>query len=290
MEHLRHPQVEGLDVRPSSVRSFATCQNKMKEITLKLIRFRSLFLPTMSSKNGFLRLSTMARVPIRQASALGTLLLAALFAPGANAGVIYSVTGSPDVGYFVGSSGADQVLASSWSQTGSFTNVSISAELGDSSNYGNSGGDAISVYLTNQIGPGTTVANVIATTSISPASVDETDVLFSGLTLGAGNYYLVLGAPGQFAEWYGTNSPAVATGIGVSGNGNSFADKPSNPPNDAFPPASSFDSNPLDNNENLLITVTGDAGLGSPAPEPSSGILLSTALLALTAAKRKRVA
>jgi hypothetical protein len=172
---------------------------------------------------------------IRHSVALGTLLLATLFAPRAKAD-IYSVTGPAGVGYYLGGSGPDQVLVSSWTQTGSWTNVSISAELGNAANYGNSGGDTISVYLTNQIGPGTTVANQIASASVSPATVDETDTLFTGLSLGAGTYYLVLGAPGQFAEWYGTSSPTVTTGAGVSGNGDSFADKPSNTPDDAFPP------------------------------------------------------
>jgi hypothetical protein len=203
----------------------------------------------------------------------------------ASAGTIVSVAGTPGTGYFLGGSGPDQVLVSSWTQTGSYMNVSISAELGNSSNYGNSGGDAISVYLTNQIGPGTTVANQIASTSVSPATVDETDTLFTGLSLGAGTYYLVLGAPGQFAEWYGTGSPTVTTDSGVTGNFDSFADKPSNTPNDSFPPASNFDSNPADNNNNLLMTVTGNAV--SAAPEPSTIVLAGLAGAFLFCAKSR---
>jgi hypothetical protein len=224
---------------------------------------------------------------IRHSVALGMFLLGALFAPRAKADIIYSVTGSAGVGYFLGGGGADQVLASSWTQTGSWTNVSISAELGNGSNYGHSGGDAISVYLTNRIGPGTTVANQIASTSISPATVDETDTLFTGLSLGASTYYLVLGAPGQFAEWYGTSLPTVTTGTGVSGNGDSFAAKPNTTPDDAFPPASNFTA---DNTENLLVSVTGDAGSVSSVPEPSYAVFLSTALMALAFVKRKRIA
>src|SRR5579872_3534422 len=97
----------------------------------------------------------------------------------ASAGTVYSVTGTPnDFAYTLGGT-SDQMLVSSWTQTGSYTNVSISAVLGS--------GEAISVYLTNQIGPGTTVANEIATTSITPGSSPQTETLFSGLSLGAGS-------------------------------------------------------------------------------------------------------
>jgi len=65
------------------------------------------------------------------------------------------------------------MLVSSWTQTGSYTNVSISAVLAS--------GEPISVYLTNQIGPGTTVANEIASTSISPKGSPQTETLLGAL-------------------------------------------------------------------------------------------------------------
>jgi hypothetical protein len=207
-------------------------------------------------------------------------LIALLSAGFASAGTIISVTGTPnDFSFSVGGSGADQVLASSWTQTGSYDNVSISAVLAN--------GATMSAFLTDKIGPGTTASDVIASTSVTPSTAPETDTIFSGLSLGAGSYYLVLAVPGgaTLGGWYGTDPATVTTttDAGVTGALDAFADKPSNLPDDAFPPDSAFDATPGDNDENLLFTVTGDAV--SATPEPSSFILLGLAGACLFAPK-----
>ncbi len=167
------------------------------------------------------------------------------------------------------------MLVASWTQTGSYSNVSISAVLEN--------GTSINAYLVNQIGPGTTVANQIAATSISPATLVETDTLFSGLSLGGGTYYLVLAAPGSanVAGWYGTNSPTVTTDTGVTGNLDVFVSDQNGSPNDAYAPASTF----FLAGTSLLLTVTGDSG--SPVPEPSSFILVGLAGAFLFCAKSR---
>jgi hypothetical protein len=77
--------------------------------------------------------------------------------------------------------------------------------------------------------------------------------------------------------------PTVTTDIGVTGGLDVFADKPIHTPDDAFPPASDFDTSAADNPESFLFTVTGDAL--TAAPEPPSFILLGLAGAFLVAPK-----
>jgi hypothetical protein len=170
------------------------------------------------------------------------------------------------------------MLVSSWAETGSYTNVSISAVL--SNQFDGNANSTLTAYLTDQIGPGTTAANVIASTSVTPTNFEETDTLFTGLSLGPGSYYLVLAAPGDFAGWWGANSPTITTEPGVTDTGDYHADHPNGGPNDAFPPASVFLA---DGADNFLYTVTGDAS--SAAPEPSTLILAGLAGTFLFSAK-----
>jgi hypothetical protein len=90
------------------------------------------------------------------------------------------------------------VVAVSWTQTASERNVTIAAGL-QTSYAGFEGGTA---YLMNAIGPGTTAANeVVAPVGFTvpppanPASPLVPTVLFTGLVLQPGTYYLVLTAP-----------------------------------------------------------------------------------------------
>jgi hypothetical protein len=196
----------------------------------------------------------------------------------ASAGTIISVTGNHDTPYFVGGSAADEMLVGSWTETGSYTNVSISAVLSDQ--FDGNPNTTLTAYLTDQIGPGTTAANLIASTSIAPTTYDETDTLFTGLSLGAGSYYLVLAAPGDFAGWWGTNSATITTDIGVTDAGDYHADHPNGSPDDTFPPASTFIA---DASDTFLYTVTGDASAATP--EPSTFMLAGLAGAFLFCAK-----
>ncbi|HEV2688111.1 MAG TPA: hypothetical protein VGV35_06140, partial [Bryobacteraceae bacterium] len=75
-----------------------------------------------------------------------------------------------------------------------YTNVTITMPFADITGGGPIGGTEGTVFLTNQIGAGTTVANQIAVpVTISGLSAAfSTRTLFTGLTLPAGTYFVVV--------------------------------------------------------------------------------------------------
>jgi hypothetical protein len=197
---------------------------------------------------------------------LAFLLLAALGilgSAGLRGDTIISVTGPQDGGYGFGSTGSGSVGAS-WIQSSAFTGVSIDAVLG--SNFSGTTGTA---YVTNQIGPSATVANEIASAPFAFPVGGAADInLFSGLTLTAGTYYLVLSTTGN-GFWEFTNNQTVTTAPGVSFNSDYLSTS-----NNAYPPASNF--NPT--NAGFLFSVT-----GTSVPEPSTVtfLLLSAGVVAV---------
>jgi hypothetical protein len=103
-----------------------------------------------------------------------------------------SLTPPNRASFYIGGSYSN-VVASSWTQTASFSGVTIDASLG-SVDPGFTSGTA---YLMSAIGPGTTPAsevdapvNFTVPVGSNFGSVPLT-VLFSGLNLGPGTYYLV---------------------------------------------------------------------------------------------------
>ena len=145
------------------------------------------------------------------------LVLVAVLQPGAvpaHAGqIILSINSStiggavfpPDVPSYAWSQG--------WSSANAYTNASISISLlafPDDVEF------PLEAFLVTQIGPGTTPADQVAYTALTasvrgvPSTVDPYDTsvmthvpLFSGLTLDAGDYYLVIRTPGYTSsgEW-----------------------------------------------------------------------------------------
>jgi PEP-CTERM motif len=165
----------------------------------------------------------------------------------------------------------------SWTQTGSYKDVTISAFL---SSLGGSNGTG-TIYLTDQVGPGTTVANQIAETTVSGLASEPATAtaLFSGLDLGPGTYYLItasnLGGGGLGWNFY--TGAAAIPGISGTNNFDEFAEGEA-----GYPPASSFftvGTNKLD------FQVTGDI---AATPEPSSLILLGTGLFGIVGTTRRK--
>jgi PEP-CTERM motif len=160
-----------------------------------------------------------------------------------------------------------------WSLTGTYTNVTITAEIDPGSGSGQSG----TAFLMTQIGPGTTVADQIATATFTASGSSFTaqlNTLFTGLTLGPGNYYLVLSSPVGLG-WEDAMAGATTTtapDVSLLSLNSTFP----NPPDALYAPASDF-SSPLGNNPEFTVTGTP----ASAVPEPGSLALLCTALLGL---------
>lgn len=177
----------------------------------------------------------------------------------------------------------------SFEQTSTYANVTITMPFTDRTLSGPISGVQGTAYLTNQIGPGTTVANQIA----GPVSISglgntfSTRTLFTGLTLTPGIYYVVLlRTTSKSLAVEGSSTPTVTPGAGVSDRGDGIAFTAA-----SYAPASTFTPSPLlQTPTNDFITVTGDpAPTPTPTPIPSTLILLLTGLagVGLFTARRK---
>jgi hypothetical protein len=162
-----------------------------------------------------------------------------------------------------------------WSQTGTFDDVTITAEIDPGTGSGLTG----TAYLMSSIGPGTTTIDQIDTatfTASGAAFTAQLNTLFTGLTLGPGNYYLVLSSPGGLG-WEG-NDPGITP---VTGPGVTFLSAESTSPNSpaVYPPAGDFSST-LGNIPEFTVTAV------SSVPEPSGIAFLCAAMLGLGVKRR----
>jgi len=186
----------------------------------------------------------------------------------------HNVTASPIVVSSTGNFNTWVVLYSgqafgvSWGQTSSYENVSISAELTAFDHTTETG----RAFLSTRIGPGTSLADQIAYTAFTFPSHADDLLLFSGLSLPAGQYYLSLvGNSGSWGSgWVGSDTPTLKTGAGVV-LGTSWGFR--SPTLSYLPSSAVYDGGHMPN-----FTVT-----GTPVPEtmPTFWILAFVSLLFL---------
>lgn len=159
-----------------------------------------------------------------------------------------------------------------------YANVQVYANLSGGNNTSPVDG---TVYLTTQIGPGTTVVNEIASSPFSVSWFAPQEMLLISIPyLPAGQYFLTIGSTSTTASvnWeataFLTNNfvapDAVDLGFGRANTGNVAL----------YPPASSF----VDaQSQDVMYRVTGDIA----APEPSAFWLLGVAIPSLVRKRRR---
>jgi hypothetical protein len=188
-----------------------------------------------------------------------TMALAFGVASFADAATILDVDGSTGLRH-------NRAFAASWTQTSLFEEVTITAEVEHLAS-----AVTATAWLTTAIGAGTTVADQIATAPITSSTI------FSGLTLDAGTYYLVLMLEGSVGLGFDLN-PTVATGAGVS-IGSSY-----DGPFLTFPPfGPSADFTAVEGQ--VLYSVS---GTDASVPEPATLLLLGPAEILVVRAARRR--
>jgi hypothetical protein len=187
---------------------------------------------------------------------------------GANTGTSFRIGGP-----------ASQVETISWTQSTGYTSVSISALVGSIDGSPRS----VTAYLTSAIFPGAPAP--IATTVFSvPSFANEGAItlatIFSGLTLGPGNYYLTLfnGDTTGSANIRWARAP-LSFGTLVAANGEFLSNSTNGTPNTTDPWRSVFVASAFYDN--------GFQVLGTPVPEPST-LTLGTGLLAIFALVARR--
>jgi hypothetical protein len=118
------------------------------------------------------------------------------------------------------------VYYASWSQTSAYNNVSVSIDL-----TAEDGSGTATVYLTTQVGTGTTAAQEIAHATVNTGGIGVN--VFNGLTLPAGTYYLVADLTNGTSAWSSNTTGIVTAAAGVTENSDSNGSAAA-----AYPPAS----------------------------------------------------
>lgn len=205
-------------------------------------------------------------------SSLATVLTFLAFVlPGTTSALpIVSVTESAQsvqpTGFLIGTGNTgEQILATSWSATSAYTDVGITALL--------SGQFRGTAYLTTTIGPGTSVAETIATAmlDVNVNDTSPTDIaIFSALSLAPGSYFLVLEpSNGSSGNWWRHQISDIVLDAGVT-LGDTYNVLTDNA-DTTYAPALGFNTLLSASVNSLAYTVTGNR---AAVPEPATGWLL----------------
>jgi len=193
--------------------------------------------------------------------------------------------------------GVDQPWSVGWTQTGTYTNVSISADVNITGSPGDppiKPTDTGLSYLTTQVGTGTTVANQIASGNFFGPSNWASNptpnwiTLFTGLTLGPGTYYLTLDTTGYGGGWRVDNSntdlPTLGSGVTPAGSSRGYCDGSIAYPCGGYAPAGTLYTDPL---SPYVLRVDVE---GTQTPIPAALPLFAGGLgvIGLLARRRKR--
>ena len=183
-----------------------------------------------------------------------------------------------------------------WNQTIGVQGVTISALLGGLGILPESTSPmSATAYLTTSIGPGTTVSDLIASSTFAvPSYAVQPDpasyALFSNINLAPGNYYLTIATPDVHRlGWLSSTTPALFTAPGFSYLGaqwvSVFDDVASYPPNANFVPLPESLSPSA---YGLMFDISTDPGSAIPpndpgaiAPEPAEYGLMSLGVAGL---------
>jgi hypothetical protein len=174
----------------------------------------------------------------------------------------------------------NQVLAVSWTQTSTFTDVVIQALI-----YSNDPNfDQGTAWLTQSIGPGTPPGSELAQSAVTFPAFGSPTQLFTGVTLGPGTWYLILSSSIKTLNlgwWNGNGTPVTGAGVTMGETLLSAAQFA----NFGYAPGSNF----IGTYPSLAFSVEGRE-VPATVPEPASLMLTGGGLLTLArvAYRRKR--
>jgi hypothetical protein len=204
------------------------------------------------------------------------------------ASIIVSATPNDARSWYEVGTAFNYVEAIGWNQTDAYSAVSISALVGSL----DSSSETVLAYLTTALGPtaGPPVASATLTVPSFASAGDITPaMLFSGLALGPGNYYLTLFDvnPTANVAWAGASSVTTASdaslvGQYISGTGYGTV-------NETNPWQSTFVAQPIDY---FFYDPKGFTVTGTPAgavPEPGTLVLTSAVIGLLLTRCRSRI-